>query len=183
MNGVGAAMDDLAEKSGDRARTRAKLVNIFNSLLLSGESGRPKVADVIAAAGVARSTFYDHFDGIEALSNESLESIFSPLSDGILGRTKVADLQSLLAHIWTNRTLAREILMGAKGERAEALLALLLEQRLQGQKLSRLNAILIAGTTVSALSAWVSGKVSTSAEDLAATLVRAAEAILSNQTV
>ncbi|MBD3730398.1 MAG: TetR/AcrR family transcriptional regulator, partial [Sphingomonadales bacterium] len=65
-------MDDCGKLSGQRAHTREALLATFNDLLLNGENERPKVADIIAQAGVGRSTFYNHFDGVAALLDESM---------------------------------------------------------------------------------------------------------------
>lgn len=175
-------MNIAQEKSGDRAKTRAKLVTVFNQLLLSGEQGRPKVAKVIAGAGVARSTFYDHFDGIEALASESLEQLFSGLSEAIVHDTPSNDLVFLLSHIWENRRLGREMLTGEKGERAQALLARVLEAKLGDERNRRLIAILIAGTLMSGISGWLTGRVSATPAQLASTLGSAADAIRTGAT-
>ncbi len=172
-------MDNGGEKSGARDATRARLVKVFNRLLLEGASPRPKVAQVIAEAGVARSTFYDHFDGIEALSNESLAGLFAAISECLVSSKDDAQLVSLLEHIWENRTQGRELLTGVRAERTEALFAKQVEARLKESQDARLHAILIAGTAMSALSGWATGRMSTPPSDLARTLKHAAQAILS----
>ena len=50
-----------------RARTRAQLVTAANSLFASQAVESITVDDVVREAGVAKGTFYVHFDSLEAL--------------------------------------------------------------------------------------------------------------------
>lgn len=172
-----ATMNDLPQKSG-RETTRRHMVEVFNRLLLEGDTPRPSVARIIAEAGVARSTFYDHFDGVEALLSESLAGLLGQIAGCLTGENSVVWLESLLEHIHENRAMAREFLTGPRGERAEAELARAVSQRLAWDKDTRLAGILVGGTTVAALAAWVSGRVSGSPHDMAQSLSRSAAAIL-----
>lgn len=176
-------MDNHAEKYGSRSETRKRIVAVFNRLLLEGASPRPGVAQLIAEAGVSRSTFYDHFDGIEALSHESLAALFSALADNLVSSASGKDdaLIPLLEHVWQNRALGRDLLTGDRGQRSEALLANVLEERLTVVAERRLSAILIAGTVMSALSGWATGKISTSPREMAPILRRTAESILADR--
>lgn len=45
-----------------RARTRAKLIDAAYGLFAARGADTPTIDDIIAAAGVARGTFYNHFD-------------------------------------------------------------------------------------------------------------------------
>lgn len=175
-------MDDLTEKSGGRAATRAQIVATFNRLMLEGDKDRPRVAEIVAEAGVARSTFYDHFDGVEALFDESLSSLLGRLaqclvSDGSADGS-IEELNWLLAHIYENRERGRALLSGPGAERTEALLARLLAANLVDHSEAKLHAILIAGTVVAALGAWVTGQISVTPEKLAKRLLGTSRAIL-----
>lgn len=171
-------MDNDAQKSGDRAQTRARLVDVFNRLLLEQDELRPRVADIIAEAGVARSTFYDHFDGIEALYDESLSMLLDGLAHCLADPEARPRLPGLLAHIWENRTKGRELLSGPRGERAEAQLARLIEARIDQRGDRRLVAILSAGTLISALVGWLGGRVSATPEQLAERITLSHDALL-----
>lgn len=175
-------MDDLAEKSGSpgspRAATRAQILATFNRLLLEGETDRPNVAQIVAEAGVARSTFYDHFAGIEALFDESLSILLRRVASCLVGDCGREEMVWLLAHIWENRERGRDILAGPGSRRTEGLLTRLLLEQLNGRDEARLHSILIAGTVMAALGAWVTGRLASEPSTLADRLVSTARAIL-----
>lgn len=171
-------MNDFPEKSDARRSTRARLVAVYNRLLLDQASARPKVAELIDEAGVSRSTFYDHFDGIEALHDESLSIVMGRLADHLVDGADRQCLVALLDHFWANRAMAREMMTGEAGERIEGLLARLLEARIAARKEARLHAILIAGMSIAALSGWLRGQVAANSQALADRLVRSTNAIL-----
>ena len=171
-------MDNPAQKSGDREATRARLVAVFNRLLLEEAAPRPRVADIIAEAGVARSTFYDHFDGVEALFDESLSMLFSSMAAALIRPDKRGDLDFFIAHVWENRAKGREMLAGPRGERAAALLAQCIERELDGRQDKRLASILAAGTIMAALSGGLTGRLSAAPGDISRRLIRSIDAIL-----
>lgn len=175
-------MNDWREKSGaaptSRTATRAQIVATFNRLMLESQNNRPKVAEIVAEAGVARSTFYDHFDGVEALFDESLSMLLGQVAQCLAGRRPRSNMVWFMEHIHENRERGREMLAGPGADRTEALLARLLMRELEGHWEARLHAILIAGTVMAALGAWVTGKLSASPAMLAERLVAAAQAIL-----
>lgn len=172
-------MDNVGQKSGStRDTTRAQIVSTFNRLLLEGESKRPRVAEIVAEAGVARSTFYDHFDGVEALFDESLSMLLGRIAKAIVGADGREDMVWLLEHIYENRERGRDLLAGPSADRTEKLLSRLLLQELEGKTDARLHAILIAGTVMAALGAWVAGQLSARPKELATRLLKTGQAIL-----
>ncbi|MEM8917606.1 MAG: TetR/AcrR family transcriptional regulator [Pseudomonadota bacterium] len=175
-------MNIQGKKSGTRAETRAHLMDVFNTLLLAGDAPRPKVSHIIAEARVSRSTFYDHFDGVEALLHESLEGLLSEVADCLTGTPDRERFDWLLTHIWENRKMGRELLSGTRGEQAEAILARQVEVRLPPGPDRRLMAILTAGVIITALSNWVSGRLGGSPSHLADRLLPTVSAILTGQS-
>lgn len=176
-------MNDWREKSGttpsSRTATRAAILATFNRLLLESQSSRPRVAEIVAEAGVARSTFYDHFEGVEALFDESLSMLLGQVAQCLVGYRSQGDMVWLMEHIHDNRERGREMLAGPGAERTETLLARLLMRELEGRKDARLHAILVAGMVMAALGAWVTGRLSSSPAVLAERLFSTAQAILS----
>lgn len=175
-------MNDWREKSGttpsSRTATRAAILATFNRLMLESQSSRPRVAEIVAEAGVARSTFYDHFEGVEALFDESLSMLLGQVAQCLVGYRSHGDMVWLMEHIHDNRERGRQMLAGPGAERTETLLARLMMLELEGRRDARLHAILIAGMVMAALGAWVTGRMSTSPTALAERLVGTAQAIL-----
>lgn len=171
-------MDMSSEKSGSpREATRAQILATFNRLLLESENARPGVAQIVAEAGVARSTFYDHFDGVEALFDESLSVLFGGLARCLVGTDGRERMVWWMAHIEENRRRGRHLLAGPLAERSGNLLARLLHAELGDRAGARLHSILISGTVIAALGAWVTGKLSSSPEALSDRLLATANAI------
>ncbi len=171
-------MNIESKKSDARIATRARLVAVFNQLLLEDEAPRPKVARIIAEANISRSTFYDYFDGVEELLNESLAGLLGEIARALLAPGDTRELAWYFDHIWQNRSRARDMLSGVRGERAEALLARQFERHLADRTNGKLLAILAAGTVMAALRNWVRGSVSGSPEILAGKIERTVAAVL-----
>jgi AcrR family transcriptional regulator len=175
-------MNDWRDKSGatpsSRTATRAAILATFNRLMLESQNSRPRVADIVAEAGVARSTFYDHFEGVEALFDESLSMLLGQVAQCLVGYRSQEDMVWLMEHIHDNRERGRDMLAGPGAQRTETLLARLLMRELEERRDARLHAILIAGMVMAALGAWVTGKLAASPAALAERLVGTAQAIL-----
>jgi len=114
------------------ARTREVLVEAHNRLVLDNRQRRIKVGDIVAEAGVGRSTFYDHYSSAEDIHLEALVRPLAMLADAAVGRGESERLANLLRHFWDNRGRARETIRGRKGERVDRLLAELVAERLDG---------------------------------------------------
>lgn len=175
-------MNNVAKKSDERRATRAHLIAVYNRLLLDDTRTRPKVADLIAEAGLARSTFYDYFDGIVALHDESLSIILRRLAAALTDPGANRVLKDLLSHIWENRSRARAILTGDAGERAEAQLARYVEKDIPLGPDRRLNALLASGMAMTALGGWLGGRIAASPIHLANRLQASAMAIIGRAT-
>lgn len=167
-----------SKKSDVRTATRARLVAVFNDLLLAEEAPRPKVARIIAQANISRSTFYDYFDGVEELLNESLAGLMGEIAKALIEENPSRELSWYFDHIWQNRARARDIFSGARGERVEALLVRQFELRLAERSNRKLLAILAAGTVIAALRNWVRGNVAGSPEILAGKIERTITMVL-----
>jgi AcrR family transcriptional regulator len=111
-------------------RTRSVLVEAFNRLLLGGRHRRIGVREVIAEAGVGRSTFYEHFGSADELHLRALERPLAQLADAAAGTGDETALARILAHFWDNRARARDTFSGRMGEHAARLLSKMVEDRL-----------------------------------------------------
>jgi AcrR family transcriptional regulator len=71
----------------------------FNSLLLSRGYDEVMPADVAEAAGVARSTLYEHYGGKEEMLRHSLLPILEPLAACVGSPNLPPRLEAMLEHI------------------------------------------------------------------------------------
>lgn len=158
-------------------RSRAALVAAFLRLVLRERYGAISVDRLVTEAGVARSTFYEHFRGKDDLLAASLHGPFRPLADAIDPAAPLAPLEAILRHFWDNRALAPGVFAGATGRRAAAVLAAMVEQRLCGSGPlavpPRLVALQVSALQLAAVMAWLEGREPCSARDLALAISRA----------
>lgn len=176
----------LSGKTGHRRadsrvkRTRSALVESFNRLLLGGRHRRIGVRDVIAEAGVGRSTFYEHFGSAEELHLRALERPLAMLADAAVGDGDEAVLARLLTHFWDNRARARDTFSGRMGEKAARLLSHMVEDRLSDAQLRlprQLAAQQLAQAALAPVKGWLTAAAPSDAETLAAAIVSGGRAL------
>ena len=145
-------------------KTRTGLMRAFNSLVLSRGYDGVTPADVAEAAGVARSTLYEHFAGKEDLLRHSLLPILEPLAACVGSPDLPPRLEFMLEHIRGSRRMARELLSGRARTVASRALAELIELRLTDERggcmaMPRpLRAAYLASGTLGLLDKWLSGR-------------------------
>ncbi len=115
---------------GAAITTRRRLLESFNSLVLHGPEGRITVADIVRAAGMGRSTFYDHYSSARDIRQQALAAPMTLLAESILGVRTEKHLSRLLTHFWENRERARRTFSGEEGDEVEQLLISMLDSRL-----------------------------------------------------
>ena len=145
----------------------------FNNLILNHHQRGIRVADVIARAGVGRSTFYEHYGGIGGLQLEALKTPFAALADAAAGGGDRPALTSIFAHFWEHRQLARTMLTGTAGEAAQRLLADLVADRIGSVALAlpaRLAAEQLAAAALAPVRAWLLGTAPCKVDALAAAI-------------
>ncbi|MEJ7746887.1 MAG: TetR/AcrR family transcriptional regulator [Luteimonas sp.] len=171
-----------------KGRTREALLKAFSGLVLQHRYYEIRIADVLAKAGVSRSTFYEHFASKDALLAASIEGPFSILAS-LLGEHSLPRVQALLEHFWLNRGLARTLFQGAGIRPVRATLVAAVEHRLKRDHRPRLRvpprlaAHAIADAMLSPIVAWLTGEAACSASDLAQALQATTAAMLEALTV
>ena len=146
-----------------RQRTRDALLGAFFVLVLERRYHEIRIDDILARAGVGRSTFYEHFRNKDALLGAALEGPFSIFAQVIV-ESNPTRMQALLDHFWQNRALARGILLGAVRRRTDAVLINMIEQQLKrthGAYLRvppRLAAVALAELQLAPITAWLLGE-------------------------
>lgn len=169
-----------------RRKTREALQSAFMSLALRRRYHEIRIDDILEASGVARSTFYEHFSGKDALLAVSMDSVLSLLAQIPTGKASARQLATLLAHFWENRELVRRVFQGAAVRVVRKALVDKIEVQLKrraGERLRlppRLAAHALADGIFSPILAWLSGEASCSPPDLAVALRIPAEATLAS---
>ncbi len=155
-------------------RTRAALLAAFRQLFL--EEGYEAITPdrIAAAAGVGRSTFYEHHGGKADLLSQSVAAVLQPLAEAAAGR-EPPSIVSVLRHFWDNRQLARRMLEGRAGAIVRRRLSELIEQALREEQAAgpvplALQAASVAAAQLTMVELWLSGRFACTAEQVAQAL-------------
>jgi len=158
--------------------TRQSLVDAYNELFLKHDRHRIRVADVVDRAGVARSTFYEHFPSRNSLYLKAMRAPLGLLADAICGRGDGTELVWLLDHIRENRRRAIETFDGAMRGRIVRLLADLIGERLSADTpLTRNGRLQLAEMQIGFIGLWLKGETPESVERQAEFMQASAAAV------
>ena len=168
-------------------RTRQALFGAFFEIVLSRPYDEITVDEIIARAGIGRSTFYEHFKGKDEILAESVRHPFAILADAMRAQDNTVDLVALLAHFWENRAVAPTMFKGTARTVITGALVELIEERFKQDRVGspnplivppRLAATQIAESLLAPITAWVLGEVECTKPALARALRQTATAIL-----
>lgn len=163
------------------SRTRQRLIEAFNQLVFAKTPSPIRVGQIVAKAGVGRSTFYDHFANAEAVHMAALSRPLAPLADALAGHGNAASIQWMLDHFFANRARARATLIGSSRDRVARLLADLIDQRLpqdvQPAIPRRLATAQIAEAALVPIRLWICGEAAANSAALAKSLFDTAAAM------
>ncbi|NIJ21379.1 AcrR family transcriptional regulator [Sphingomonas naasensis] len=148
-------------------RTRAAILGAFTELLFSRRYDAIRTADLIAAAGIGRSTFYEHFRGKDDVLVAATEPVLQTLAAAALDRASPAQLRAMLDHVWRQRGFARRLLEGRTGRMLEARLAAMIAARLEPGAPAALRSAAVAAALWTMLRLWLAGTVACPAAELA----------------
>lgn len=164
-------------------QTRQALFSAFFALVLTQRYQNIRIDAILARAGIARSTFYEHFRNKDELLAASLQGPFSVLAAAPFAPDQLR-LAGILQHFYENRALAPGIFAGpARRVVDRTLHALLLDnlRRVYGPHLimsAPLVAQLLAQLLMGSLIAWLEGREHMGADRLALALSQGASALL-----
>ncbi|WP_306003566.1 helix-turn-helix domain-containing protein [Brevundimonas sp. C43] len=150
-------------------RTRAAIFDALIRLIFERRYDAIRTADVIEAAGVGRSTFYEHFRNKDEVLLAVIEPVFIPLAAAASGRTSRAALKAMLEHVWPQRALTRMLFEPPLLSKLQRKLATMIEARWP-MGAERAAALLSAGNAagqMAMLRMWLIGEVSCSSDELA----------------
>src|SRR5437868_10246904 len=176
-----SAMKPAIDSRSDR--TRAALVGAFVALMFREGFENISVQGIAAEAGMARSTFYEHFSGKDDVLRASMAHLLVPLAECVTGEDQPPEVRLVLAHMWDNRRLADAVFTGAPRKIIVLSLCELIEARIrQACDIKalivplRLAAIQLAETQLALIENWLRGRAFARADDLATALHRTSRA-------
>ena len=154
-------MDTVFDRRSER--TRARLLAAFTNLVFAKGFENVSVRDIVVAADVARSTFYEHFSDKEDVLRASMNILFTEIADCVSHDGTRPELLRVLDHLWSNRRLTDAIFSGHARVVLSRNLADLIELRLRrlssGLRVpSRLAAIAIAEAQLALVESWLRGR-------------------------
>jgi AcrR family transcriptional regulator len=162
-------MMPVVERRGER--TRAAILSAFVDLLFRCGFERISVQAIVAEAGIARSTFYEHFSGKEDVLRASMAQFLTVFARCVSDPDQPSELSNVLAHFWENRRLTDAIFSGAPRKIIALSLSEMVEARLheyQGLLLPyRLAAIHISEAQLALVESWLRGRAFAHVDDLA----------------
>src|SRR5215213_6607599 len=115
-------------------RTRAAIRNAFVSLATSRRYDDFSVRDLIDAAGIGKSTFYEHYRSKDDVLHTLMDGMLADLADAATGIASTDRLRGLIAHFWENRRLGKAVFGPPLAPTVRRRLAELIEQRRRGNR-------------------------------------------------
>ncbi len=168
-----------ADYSGPANATRAqsRIFSAFAALVQSTRYDEIRVSDLIDAADVGRSTFYDHFRDKDDVLRQSVKAPLAPMADAAIGIGDAERLTLTMRHFWERRALARVILSQPTRDVVAAALFELITESAAGNESARSTLEVIATTRahglIAFLAGWVAGRPALSPEDAARAVLAA----------
>lgn len=165
-------IDDLQDRRVQR--TRMAIFEAFRGLVLSRNYDGIKTAEIIDAAGVGRSTFYEHFNNKDDVLLTSVEPLFGPLAKIPVGAAEEARVNFVIEHFWEQRRFARIIFRDSLYEKLARKLAHMIEAEMEMKACAerRLQSVSAASSMLGVIRAWLAGEFSMAADDLARRLMQ-----------
>ena len=169
-------------------RTRKALTLAFNRLVLERGYDALSPADVAAMANVGRSTFYEHYSGLDDLLRQTLGRLLVTLATESLKPEPDPKMAWVIQHFWDQRKMARALLGGGDRSVVSRLYAEIFESALdEHASISprfpvRLIAAQLAAGQLALLAAWLSGQGSATADEVTSTLNGTARAVVTAVT-
>lgn len=164
----GGMTHDAQETDRRIRRTRAAISEAFIRLMFSRRYDAIRTADLIAEAGVGRSTFYEHFRNKDEVLVAVIDPLFAPLADAAVGRGDIYRLEAILAHLWEQRSLGRMLFASGLLDKLQRKLAAMIAERMEaGEGPTALIAAGAAAGQLAMLKHWMTGEVSCPTADLA----------------
>jgi AcrR family transcriptional regulator len=144
-------MDKTGEMSA-RPAARDAIMDAFRDIILEGGYEKARVLDVVERSGVARSTFYEHFQGRDELVRDSVRGIFELLAGLAEPSCDIARITRVLEHVAEKRALVKSLMFDPGTDVLVSVFSEIIEER---TRVSTLAARAVAGAQMAVLSSWL----------------------------
>lgn len=176
----------MTQPAGDDKRvqrTEQALFQAFTDLVLSRPYAEIKVADIIKAAGVGRSTFYEHYQSKDDVLRQAMSGLLAALADTITPQHSPERVRFVVSHFWDNRVRANALNQPSTRAVITRALAAAFETRLalrpgHPRVPAKLLAQQLAEAQFGLLWVWLAGQASCPADQIADTLAATTRAIV-----
>ena len=159
-------MDKMPETSG-RAGAREAILAAFRDIVLQNGYDRVRVLDIVQRSGIARSTFYEHFQSREDLLLYATRRPLQLLAQLAGPKPDTEKAALVLAHFVENREFALSIM---DGHSAGALRRLLAEMIAHEEQFPASLPDAVAGAQLAVITSWLERNDGRSAQQVAAML-------------
>lgn len=162
-------------------RTRRAILDAFVELLAERRYEAIRIADLVARAGVGKSTFYEHFRSKNDILLAAMHPVLLALSTAASGRAARSYVKAMMSHLWDRRSIGRVILGSATGPIVQRHLAKMIQPHIDRAAAaglaSPIRATGIAAAQIAMLRSWLSGEASCSADDITDRMIDCARLI------
>lgn len=157
-------------------RTRMAVFEAFRGLVLTRKYDDIKIAEIIDAAGIGRSTFYEHFRNKDDVLLTAIEPLFGPLAKIPSNAADAEHVQFVIDHFWEQRRFARIVFQGVLYEKMTRKLADMIEMQMtiEDEAERRLRAVGAACGMLGVVRAWTAGEFAMAPGELSAQLMTGA---------
>ena len=157
-------------------RTRTVILDAFVGLALNHRYDTIRIADLIAAAGIGKATFYEHFRSKNDVLLAAMEPVLLALSVAASGRAARSYVKGIVSHLWDRRSIGRTVLSSAAApimqRRLAGLIGLHIERAGSGDIAPSIKATGIAAAQIAMLRSWLAGEVTCTADEVTDELIR-----------
>jgi AcrR family transcriptional regulator len=174
-------LDMRSQKSWHKVRLA------LEELVLTKRYDEITTSEIIERAGVARSTFYEHFSNKEDILGKSLYPPLMVLAKCVNEDSNEESLRQILHHFWEHRSFCRLILTGAARKSVNRILIDALNDKIiDNLKKSNRKIIIstyhaaaqIGASQLTLMEIWLLGKAKSSDENLAFTMKKTSLGLL-----
>ncbi|MBW4329837.1 TetR/AcrR family transcriptional regulator [Stakelama sp. CBK3Z-3] len=167
------------------SRTRAAIVDAFTALALRHRYETLRASDIIALAGLGKSTFYEHFRGKDDVLVHALQPVVLALATAASGRAARSYVCETVRHLWERRSVWRALLDSTAAPAVQRCLSEAI--RSHGTRAGlKDNAAFLAAKGIAAaqfaiLRSWLAGEVPSTNDDITDSLIACSQLLRRDQ--